>query len=400
MEPAAASASPARAHLGPTTGPDRPPNRTIETDPPWPSSADAAGASSEPAAGRRSPRIDVATRSAGASRRTAGHRRGAPPTTTLEPDERPRTTPPTRAAESAAGAPVQTASDRSTAARSTTTTSTGSTSARMRCVPARACSCGSSSTRRADRSPACTASLGDSARPAAGLRRARARWASGTRSAPRSPRTSSTPGGTADVVAGDLGPELLTPDAAARTPTAAPSSPRPGSPASTARAGSCGPSSQRSRRDRRRRPPRRCSRSSATASSSAATRPCRRASCCPLRRCPTRDGRRPGRGRRARPHAPDDLKPVRARTRDHRGPLTTCAPCPNRARAGTRRPLTTGQHRSTAARLADRLTRLSRTSIEADRADARDAARPDGASTDLRPAQPSAGPRLRDGPRR
>ena len=72
-------------------------------------------------------------------------------------------------------------------------------------------------------------------------------------------------------------------------------------------------------------PPTRSTRSSAPRSSTAATRPCRRASCCRCA-CPTcRPSGRPGRRRRRAAGAPGGRRPqpVRARTRDHRGPLMT-----------------------------------------------------------------------------
>ena len=121
-------------------------------------------------------------------------------------------------------------------------------------------------------------------------------------------------GGTAEVLTGEFGEELLTrmPQA---DPTAAPSSCRLVSSASTAPAGSSVPSS-RVAPPSSLPPPTRSTRSSAPRSSTAATRPCRRASCC---RCACPMPRvRPGRRcRRRRAPGRPDLNPF------ERGPEIT-----------------------------------------------------------------------------
>ena len=90
-------------------------------------------------------------------------------------------------------------------------------------------------------------------RAAAGVRRAAHRGHLGRTSAPRSPQSIVRQGGTAEEVRRPARHRAAHPDARP-DPTAAPSSPRPASSASTGRAGSCARSSPAVRRSTRRRP--------------------------------------------------------------------------------------------------------------------------------------------------
>ncbi len=138
-------------------------------------------------------------------------------------------------------------------------------------------------------------------------------------------------GGAADEQDGPLGRELLC-RLPVRTEDGRTAHQRRGSPASTVRAGSCAPCSAGPLRTTRPRP-RSWRGSCARPSSSAARRPWRPVSSSRWRCRSSRPRRGPGGGGLG-PRRP---QPVRARSRDHRGPLTAAAPRHSAEPPGTSR---------------------------------------------------------------